>query len=147
MKHADKLINRILMLEGLSNLPALHKLTVGENTSEMLQCDLKLEHMSQKTAKESIAARCPLAGWLAGWLAGDYISRAIFQEILDDTEEHIDWLETQIDKIGLQNFLPSKLDAQTGHKIILRVGGDNHRSHSIIKTGRQAPRFYCRDSY
>ena len=105
MKHADQLINRILMLEGLPNLQALHKLMLGENTPEMLACDLKLEHLSQKTVKEGIAA-CEVAR--------DYVSREIFQHILDDTEEHIDWLETQIDlidKLGLPNFLQSQIEA------------------------------------
>lgn len=103
MKHADKLINRILMLGGLPNLQALHKLLIGENTPEMLECDLKLEQGAQQTVKDGIAA-CEQAG--------DYVSREIFQEILDDTEEHIDWLETQrelIDKIGLQNYLQSQM--------------------------------------
>lgn len=103
MKHADKLINRILMLGGLPNLQALHKLMIGENTPEMLQCDLKLESAAQKTVKDGIAA-CEAAG--------DYVSRSLFQEILDDTEEHIDWIETQlelIDKVGLQNFLQSQM--------------------------------------
>ena len=104
MKHADKLINRILMLEGLPNLQALHKLLIGENTQEMLQCDLQLEQLSQKTVKDGIAA-CEAAG--------DYVSREIFRDILEDTEEHIDWLETQLDligKVGLQNYLQSQLD-------------------------------------
>jgi bacterioferritin len=103
MKHADKLINRILMLGGLPNLQALHKLLIGENTPEMLECDLKLEQAAQQTVKDGIAA-CEQAG--------DYVSREIFQDILDDTEEHIDWLETQrelIDKIGLQNYLQSQM--------------------------------------
>ncbi len=104
MKHADKLIDRILMLDGLPNLQALHKLMIGENTPEMLQCDLKLEILSQQTVKDGIAA-CELAR--------DYVSRDLFQEILDDTEEHIEWLETQldlIDKIGLQNYLQSQME-------------------------------------
>lgn len=104
MKHADQLINRILMLEGLPNLQALHKLMLGENTPEMLACDMKLEHLSQKTVKEGIAA-CEVAR--------DYVSREIFQHILDDTEEHIDWLETQIDlidKLGLPNYLQSQVE-------------------------------------
>lgn len=104
MKHADKLINRILMLDGLPNLQALHKLLIGENTPEMLECDLKLELLSQQTVKDGIAA-CETAG--------DYVSRQLFQEILDDTEEHIEWLETQrdlIDKIGLPNYLQSQME-------------------------------------
>jgi bacterioferritin len=103
MKHADKLLNRILMLGGLPNLQALHKLMIGEDTPEMLECDLKLEQGAQQTVKDGIAA-CEQAG--------DYVSREIFQDILDDTEEHIDWLETQrelIDKIGLQNYLQSQM--------------------------------------
>lgn len=105
MKHADTLINRILMLDGLPNLQALHKLMIGESTPEMLQCDLQLENASQTTVKQGIAA-CEAAG--------DYVSREVFQHILDDTEEHIDWLETQLDlinKIGLQNYLQSQMGA------------------------------------
>lgn len=104
MKHADQLINRILMLDGLPNLQALHKLMIGESVPEMLQCDLQLELLSQKTVKEGIAA-CEAVS--------DYNSREILRNILDDTEEHIDWLETQIDLIGkitLQNYLQSQMD-------------------------------------
>lgn len=105
MKHADKLIDRILMLDGLPNLQALHKLLIGESTQEMLECDLKLERAAQVTVKEGIAA---------SEIAHDYVSRDLFLMILEDTEEHIDWLETQLDiitKIGIQNYLQSQLEA------------------------------------
>ena len=104
MKHADQLIDRILMLDGLPNLQALHKLMIGENTPEMLDCDLQLEKISQQTVKDGIAA-CEAVR--------DYVSRELFQHILDDTEEHIDWLETQKDliaKIGLENYLQSQME-------------------------------------
>lgn len=103
MKHADQLIERILMLDGLPNLQALHKLMIGENVPEMLNCDLQLEYASQKTLKEGISV-CEQAR--------DYISRELFEHILDDTEEHIDWLETQIElieQVGLQNYLQSQM--------------------------------------
>ena len=104
MKHADQLIDRILMLDGLPNLQALHKLMVGENTPEMLDCDLQLEKISQQTVKDGIAT-CEAVR--------DYVSRELFQSILDDTDEHIDWLETQkdlISKIGLENYLQSQME-------------------------------------
>jgi bacterioferritin len=103
MKHADKLIDRILMLDGLPNLQALHKLLIGENTEEMLGCDLQLEKAAQVTVKEAILACEQVA---------DYVSRALFVAILEDTEEHIEWLETQLDlihKIGIQNYLQSQM--------------------------------------
>jgi bacterioferritin len=103
MKHADKLIDRILMLDGLPNLQAMHKIMIGENTEEMIGCDLKLEKAAHITVKEGIAA---------SEKAGDYVSRDLLLMILEDTEEHIDWLETQLDligKIGIQNYLQSQI--------------------------------------
>ena len=105
MKHADKLIDRILMQGGLPNLQALHKLLIGESTQEMLECDLRLEQAAQVTVKEGIAA-CEVAA--------DYVSRDLFLEILDDTEEHIEWLETQLElivKVGIPNYMQSQIGA------------------------------------
>lgn len=103
MKHADQIIERILMLDGLPNLQDLDKLLLGENTEEMLGCDLKLERVSQTNLKESIKYLESI---------GDYVSRDVLTPILDDTEDHIEWLETQLElirKVGLQNYQQSAM--------------------------------------
>jgi bacterioferritin len=103
MKHADKLMDRIFMLDGLPNLQDLGKLRVGETVPEVLKCDLSSEQGAQATIKDGIAA---------AETARDYVSRDLLQGILDDTEEHIDFLETQIeliDKVGLQNYCQTQM--------------------------------------
>lgn len=103
MKHADLLIERILMLDALPNLQDLNKLLIGETTPEMLACDLKVEVGSQVTLKEGIA-HCETVH--------DYVSRELLRKILYDTEEHIEWLETHIEliaKVGLENFQQSMM--------------------------------------
>jgi bacterioferritin len=108
MKHADKLIERILMLEGLPNLQDLNKLKIGENVPEMLQCDLGIETDNQGCLKTAIGI-CEKAS--------DYVSRNILKDILDDTEDHIDWLEAQIgliDKVGIQNYIQEHMYEKGG---------------------------------
>jgi bacterioferritin len=105
MKHADQLMDRIFTLDGLPNLQDLGKLRVGEDTPEILRCDLASEQGAQATIKDGIAA---------AEAARDYVSRDLLQGILEDTEEHIDFLETQLDlieKVGLQNYQQSQMSA------------------------------------
>ena len=104
MKHADKLSERILFLDGLPNFQALGKLRIGETPREILECDLVLEQEALPLLREAIAYCESVA---------DYVSRQLFAAILDSEEEHIDWLETQlsvIDRIGEPNYLLTKLE-------------------------------------
>jgi bacterioferritin len=103
MKHAEELVERILFLEGLPNLQDLHKLLIGENVQEALSCDLKLEMSAHPILKSGIAD---------AESSGDYVSRDLFRRILASEEEHIDWLETQLElimKLGIENYQQSQL--------------------------------------
>ena len=103
MKHADRLMDRLFMLDALPNLQDLGKLMIGEDVLEAMNCDLRLETGAQATVKDGMA-HCESVR--------DYVSRDLLQSILDDTEEHIDFLETQIElagKVGIQNYLQSQM--------------------------------------
>jgi len=103
MKHADMLIERILFLEGLPNLQNIGKILIGENPKEMLNCDLKLELIAIPLLREAIEY-CEKVS--------DFVSRELFTHILDSEEEHVDWLETQlelIEKVGIENYLQSQM--------------------------------------
>ena len=103
MKHADQLIERILFLDGLPNLQDLGRLMIGEDVAEMLRCDLALENAAMPVLRDCVAA---------AETARDYVSRELFEEILTSEEEHVDWLETQlelIEKVGLANYIQSQM--------------------------------------
>ena len=103
MKHADQLMDRILILEGLPNLQDLGKLQIGEDVPEALQCDLRQEQAAQQCLKDGIRT---------AEAAMDYVSRDLLQKLLDENEEHIDFLETQlalVESLGLQNYLQSQM--------------------------------------
>ena len=105
MKHADRLIERILFLDGLPNLQDLGKLLIGESPKEALECDLKQERVARPVLQDAIA-HCESVR--------DYVSREILEDILKSEEEHIDWLETQLELIGkegVQNWLQSAAEA------------------------------------
>ncbi|HAA91213.1 MAG TPA: bacterioferritin [Rhodospirillaceae bacterium] len=108
MKHAEALIERILMLDGLPNLQELGKLRLGEDVPEIFKCDLASETDNQTCLKDAVAACEDVR---------DFVSREILESILEDTEEHIDWIETQetrIDQAGLPNYLQEHMYDQQG---------------------------------
>jgi len=103
MKHADALVERILFLEGLPNMQDVGKLRIGENTREMLECDLALEMEAIPDLRDAIA-HCESFR--------DFVSRDLFDSILDSEEEHVDWLETQLDlieRVGIENYQQSQM--------------------------------------
>lgn len=103
MKHADAIIERILFLEGLPNLQNIGRVLIGERPEEMLNCDLKLEQLAIPLLREAVVY-CESVK--------DFVSRDLFSHILESEEEHVDWLETQlelIEKVGIQNYLQSQM--------------------------------------
>ncbi len=107
MKHADAIIERVLLLDGLPNLQNLHKLNIGENVPEMLRCDLSVETQNRSALQEAIST-CEEQR--------DFVSRDLLTGILDDTEEHIDWLEAQlglIETVGVENYVAEQMGANS----------------------------------
>ena len=103
MKHADQLIERILLLEGLPNVQDIGKVMIGEDVHEALKCDLKLEEIAIPDLRAAVAD---------AETASDFVSRDLFSAILASEEEHVDWLETQlglIEKTGLKNYIQSQM--------------------------------------
>ena len=103
MKHADRLMDRILFLDGLPNLQMLGKLLIGENPQEVMRCDLALENQALPDLRAGVA-HCEQVS--------DYITRELFEDILESEEEHIDWLETQLEliqRVGLENYCQSQM--------------------------------------
>lgn len=103
MKHADELIERILFLEGLPNLQDLHKLLIGEDVKEIIECDLKFEDAAIPALRQAVAD-CEEVG--------DYVSRMLFSDILKSEEDHVDWLETNLEligKVGMENYIQSQI--------------------------------------
>ncbi|BCV35519.1 MULTISPECIES: bacterioferritin [Shewanella] len=106
MKHADKLIERVLFLEGLPNLQQLDKLRIGEHSEEMLACDKQMLEEQLTVLRDAIAL-CEAER--------DYVSRDILEDLLEDEEEHLDWLEAQFELIGLTglaNYLQSQIETE-----------------------------------
>lgn len=104
MKHADRLIERLLFLDGLPNLQDLGNLMIGENVLEILECDLRLEMLAMPDLRDAIAFAESV---------GDYVTRELFEDILTGEEEHVDFIETQlelIEKTGLPNYIQSQTD-------------------------------------